>query len=82
MVGRVGVGLVTEAAGWRTAFALVALLPLAGMLVMRPPSARSAAAALAGFLPGLAWQAWDRPGVTAVSAPALATAAVALRVTR
>jgi hypothetical protein len=81
VVGRVGVGLVTEAAGWRTAFALVAPAPARGH-ARDAPSARSAAAALAGFLPGLAWQAWGRPGVTAVSAPALATAAVALRVTR
>jgi len=35
LVGRVGVGLVTVVAGWRIGFALVALLPLAGVLVMR-----------------------------------------------
>jgi YNFM family putative membrane transporter len=35
LLGRVGVGLVTAAAGWRLALALVALLPLAGVLVMR-----------------------------------------------
>src|SRR4051794_33331403 len=35
VVGRVGVGLVTAAAGWRLALALVALLPLAGVLIMR-----------------------------------------------
>ncbi len=35
VVGRVGVGLVTSVAGWRIAFALVALLPLAGVILMR-----------------------------------------------
>jgi YNFM family putative membrane transporter len=40
------------------------------------------AGALAGFLPGLAWQAWGWPGVAAVSAPGLASAAIALRLTR
>jgi MFS transporter, YNFM family, putative membrane transport protein len=35
LVGRVGVGLVTVVAGWRVGFALVALLPLAGVVVMR-----------------------------------------------
>ncbi|MEO8688020.1 MAG: MFS transporter [Solirubrobacteraceae bacterium] len=35
VIGRVGVGLVTSVAGWRIAFALVALLPLAGVLLMR-----------------------------------------------
>jgi MFS transporter, YNFM family, putative membrane transport protein len=35
LVGRVGVGLVTVVASWRVGFALVALLPLAGLLVMR-----------------------------------------------
>lgn len=35
LLGRVGVGLVTSVAGWRIAFALVALLPLAGVTLMR-----------------------------------------------
>ena len=35
VLGRVGVGLVTSLAGWRIAFALVALLPLAGVILMR-----------------------------------------------
>jgi MFS transporter, YNFM family, putative membrane transport protein len=35
VLGRVGVGLVTAAAGWRLGLALVALLPAAGVLVMR-----------------------------------------------
>jgi YNFM family putative membrane transporter len=35
LLGRVGVGLVTAAAGWRIGFAAVALLPLAGVLLMR-----------------------------------------------
>jgi MFS transporter, YNFM family, putative membrane transport protein len=35
LVGRVGVGLVTVVADWRIGFALVALLPLAGVVVMR-----------------------------------------------
>jgi len=35
VLGRVGVGLVTSVAGWRIAFALVALLPLAGVILMR-----------------------------------------------
>jgi YNFM family putative membrane transporter len=35
VLGRVGVGLVTSVADWRLAFALVALLPLAGVIVMR-----------------------------------------------
>jgi YNFM family putative membrane transporter len=35
LLGRVGVGLVTAVAGWRLAFGLVALLPLAGVVVMR-----------------------------------------------
>jgi YNFM family putative membrane transporter len=35
LVGRVGVGLVAVAADWRIGFVLVALLPLAGVLVMR-----------------------------------------------
>lgn len=37
------------------------------------------AGALAGFVPGLAWEAWAWPGVVAVSATALAAGAVALR---
>jgi YNFM family putative membrane transporter len=36
------------------------------------------AGALAGFLPGLGWEAWGWPGVVALTAPALATGAVAL----
>jgi MFS transporter, YNFM family, putative membrane transport protein len=35
LLGRVGVGLVTAVTGWRIAFALVALLPLAGVVFMR-----------------------------------------------
>src|SRR5215210_3654250 len=35
VVGRVGVGLVTSVAGWRIALGLVALLPLAGVILMR-----------------------------------------------
>jgi YNFM family putative membrane transporter len=35
LLGRVGVGLVTAVAGWRIGFAAVALLPLAGVLLMR-----------------------------------------------
>src|SRR5215204_2268563 len=35
VVGRVGVGLVTAAAGWRLALGLLVLLPVAGALVMR-----------------------------------------------
>jgi YNFM family putative membrane transporter len=40
------------------------------------------AGALAGFVPGLAWQAWAWPGVVAVSAAALTTGAIALRLVR
>lgn len=53
VVGRVGVGLVTAAAGWRIALALLALLPAAGALVMRrtlpeaPVPTRSTGAATA-----------------------------------
>jgi YNFM family putative membrane transporter len=36
------------------------------------------AGALAGFVPGLGWEAWGWPGVVAITAPALATGAVAL----
>jgi MFS transporter, YNFM family, putative membrane transport protein len=35
VLGRVGVGLITSVSDWRLAFALVALLPLAGLIVMR-----------------------------------------------
>jgi YNFM family putative membrane transporter len=35
VLGRVGVGLVTSVSDWRLAFSLVALLPLAGVIVMR-----------------------------------------------
>jgi MFS transporter, YNFM family, putative membrane transport protein len=35
LLGRVGVGLVTAVADWRLAFGLLALLPLAGVVVMR-----------------------------------------------
>ena len=35
LLGRVGVGLVTAAAGWRVALALLVVLPLAGAVVMR-----------------------------------------------
>lgn len=35
IVGRVGVGVVTAAAGWRWALGLLVILPLAGALVMR-----------------------------------------------
>jgi YNFM family putative membrane transporter len=34
-LGRVGVGLMTSVTGWRIAFAAVALLPLAGVVLMR-----------------------------------------------
>src|SRR5215208_3254437 len=34
-LGRVGVGLLTSVTGWRIAFAAVALLPLAGVVLMR-----------------------------------------------
>jgi MFS transporter, YNFM family, putative membrane transport protein len=34
-LGRVGVGLMTAVTGWRLAFAAVALLPLAGVILMR-----------------------------------------------
>jgi YNFM family putative membrane transporter len=47
LIGRVGVGLVTAAAGWRVGIGCVAVLPLAGALVMQrslpelPPPLRS-----------------------------------------
>jgi MFS transporter, YNFM family, putative membrane transport protein len=53
VVGRVGVGLVTAAVGWRLALGLLVILPAAGALVMRrtlpeaPPPSRSARAASA-----------------------------------
>jgi YNFM family putative membrane transporter len=66
-VGRVGVGLMTSVTGWRPAFAAVALLPLAGVILMRrrlpeaPVPERSGRTALATQLvnsavlvPGLA----------------------------
>jgi MFS transporter, YNFM family, putative membrane transport protein len=40
------------------------------------------AGALAGFIPGLGWEAWGWPGVLAIAAPALATGAAALYWTR
>ena len=54
VVGRVGVGLLTAATSWRLALGLLALLPLAGALVMRrtlpegpaPPRSGGAASAL------------------------------------
>jgi len=59
LVGRVGVGLVTAAVGWRWAFAVLAVLPAVGAVVMQrllpeaPPAAVSAGgrrAAIAGQL--------------------------------
>jgi MFS transporter, YNFM family, putative membrane transport protein len=58
VVGRVGVGLVTAAAGWRVALGLLVILPLAGALVMRwtlpeaplPSRSPGAATALLGQL--------------------------------
>ena len=53
LVGRVGVGMATAAVGWRPAFAAVALLPLAGVVIMRrrlpeaPAPERSASRATA-----------------------------------
>jgi YNFM family putative membrane transporter len=47
LIGRVGVGLLTALTGWRVALGLIALLPLAAVLVMRrllpeaPPPSRS-----------------------------------------
>src|SRR5215208_3947702 len=54
VVGRVGVGLLTAATSWRLALGLLALLPVAGALVMRrtlpegpaPPRSGGAASAL------------------------------------
>jgi MFS transporter, YNFM family, putative membrane transport protein len=49
LIGRVGVGLISALAGWRVALGLLALLPLAAVLVMRsllpegPPPSRSQA---------------------------------------
>jgi MFS transporter, YNFM family, putative membrane transport protein len=36
------------------------------------------AGALAGFVPGLGWEAWGWPGVLAITAPSLAAGACAL----
>jgi MFS transporter, YNFM family, putative membrane transport protein len=53
LVGRVGVGLVTAAAGWRLALGLLVVLPVAGAMVMRrtlpeaPPPSRSGRGAAA-----------------------------------
>lgn len=58
VVGRVGVGLVTAAAGWRLALGLLVLLPVTGALVMRrtlpeaplPPRSAGATVAVLGQL--------------------------------
>jgi MFS transporter, YNFM family, putative membrane transport protein len=73
LTGRVGVGLVTAVSDWRLAFALVALLPLAGVVLMRrrlpeapePERSERRATALA-----------DQLTNPAVLAPAVAAAAL------
>jgi YNFM family putative membrane transporter len=70
VIGRVGVGLITAAAGWRLALGLLVLLPAAGALVMRgtlpeAPSPRRTAGAAAAVLRQFRNPRVLRPGLAA-----------------
>ena len=70
VVGRVGVGLVTAAAGWRLALGLLVLLPVAGALVMRgtlpeAPAPRRTPGAIAAVLRQFRNPRVLRPGLAA-----------------
>jgi MFS transporter, YNFM family, putative membrane transport protein len=73
IVGRVGVGLITAAAGWRWALGSIALLPLAGALVMRR-TLPDAPAPVRSERPRAA--AWTQVRNVRVLVPALAASAL------
>jgi len=70
VVGRVGVGLITAAAGWRVALGLLVLLPVAGAVVMRAtlpeaPAPRRSPGAAGAVLRQLRNPLVLRPGLAA-----------------